>query len=109
MPGCCHDSNALLPRCDTLNVLITSGCGFWDYRLALYLHDQGHDLVAKDNLVGRGSESNIERLQKHGIALVHGVVRCVEDLLAYRQGLSLFATQDSSHWSYPSILIPCST
>jgi CDP-paratose 2-epimerase len=62
-----------------LKVLITGGCGFLGSHLAIYLRDRGHDVVAMDNLVRRGSESNIERLQEHGVAFVHGDVRCVED------------------------------
>jgi len=72
-----------------LKVLITGGCGFLGSNLALYLRDRGHDIVALDNLVRRGSESNIERLQKHGITFVHGDVRCFEDLTDLPSGIEL--------------------
>jgi len=62
-----------------VKVLITGGCGFLGSQLALYLRDCGHAVVAMDNLVRRGSESNIPRLQKHGVTFVHGDVRCSED------------------------------
>jgi CDP-paratose 2-epimerase len=62
-----------------VHVLITGGCGFAGSRLALYLSDQGHRVTAMDNLVRRGSETNIERLQRHGVAFVHGDVRNAED------------------------------
>jgi len=75
--------------CDTLKVLITGGCGFLGSTLALHLRGQGHDVVAMDNLVRRGSESNIERLQEHGVAFVHGDVRCVEDFAGLPHGIEL--------------------
>jgi CDP-paratose 2-epimerase len=70
-----------------LKVLITGGCGFLGSRLALYLRERGHEVVAMDNLVRRGSESNIERLQKHGVTFVHGDVRCFEDFSGLPPGI----------------------
>jgi len=72
-----------------LKVLITGGCGFLGSTLALYLREKGHDVVAMDNLVRRGSESNIERLQQHGVAFVHGDVRCPEDFASLPKGIDL--------------------
>jgi CDP-paratose 2-epimerase len=72
-----------------LKILITGGCGFLGSTLALYLRERGHEVVAMDNLVRRGSESNIERLQKHGVAFVHGDVRCVEDFAGLPPGIEL--------------------
>jgi CDP-paratose 2-epimerase len=72
-----------------LKVLITGGCGFLGSTLALYLCEQGYDVVAMDNLVRRGSESNIERLQEHRFAFVHGDVRCVVDFSGLPQGIEL--------------------
>jgi UDP-glucose 4-epimerase len=43
-----------------LKVLITEGYGFLGSTLALHLCERGHDVVAMDNLVRRGSESNID-------------------------------------------------
>jgi CDP-paratose 2-epimerase len=42
-----------------------------------------------NNLVRRGSESNIERLEKHGIPFVHGDGRCVEDFSGIPPGIEL--------------------
>ena len=72
-----------------MKVLITGGCGFLGSTLALYLCEQGYDVVAMDNLVRRGSESNIERLQERRFAFVHGDVRCVEDFSGLPQGIEL--------------------
>ena len=72
-----------------MKVLITGGCGFLGSTLALYLRERGYGVVAMDNLVRRGSESNIERLQEHGIAFVHGDVRCVEDFAGLPPGIEL--------------------
>ena len=72
-----------------MKVLITGGCGFLGSTLALYLRERGHTVVAMDNLVRRGSESNILRLQEHGIAFVHGDVRCVEDFAGLPPGIEL--------------------
>jgi CDP-paratose 2-epimerase len=72
-----------------VKILITGGCGFLGSQLALYLRERGHGVVAMDNLVRRGSESNIERLQKHGVAFVHGDVRCVEDFANLPPGIDL--------------------
>lgn len=72
-----------------MKILITGGCGFLGSTLALYLRERGHDVVAMDNLVRRGSESNIDRLQEHGVAFVHGDVRCVEDFAGLPQGIEL--------------------
>ena len=72
-----------------MKVLITGGCGFLGSRLALYLRERGHNVVAMDNLVRRGSESNIERLQEHGVAFVHGDVRCDEDFAGLPPGIEL--------------------
>jgi CDP-paratose 2-epimerase len=88
-----HISNPILSAAirgyETLKVLITGGCGFLGSTLALYLRDLRHNVVAMDNLVRRGSESNIEKLQAHGVAFVHGDVRCVEDLGGLPQGIEL--------------------
>jgi CDP-paratose 2-epimerase len=72
-----------------LKVLITGGCGFLGSTLTLYLRDREQAVVAMDNLVRRGSESNIERLQEHGVAFVHGDVRCVEDFAGRPRGIEL--------------------
>ncbi len=83
------DCGALFRTCETLKILITGGCGFLGSTLALYLREKGHNVVAMDNLVRRGSESNIERLQGHGVDFVHGDVRCVEDFAGLPPGIEL--------------------
>ena len=72
-----------------MKILITGGCGFLGSQLALYLCERGHDVVAMDNLVRRGSESNIGRLQEHGVTFVHGDVRCFEDFAGLPSGIEL--------------------
>jgi CDP-paratose 2-epimerase len=72
-----------------LKILITGGCGFLGAHVALYLRERGHDVLALDNLVRRGSESNIEPLQKHGVTFVHGDVRCVEDFTGLPRGIDV--------------------
>ena len=62
-----------------MRILITGSCGFVGSQLAIHLRERGHEVVAMDNLARRGSESNIERLQKYGVAFVHGDVRNAED------------------------------
>src|SRR5579871_183878 len=84
-----HNRSTLLRSHDILKVLITGGCGFLGSTLALYLREKGHYVVAMDNLVRRGSESNIDRLQKYGVAFVHGDVRCVEDFTGLPPGIEL--------------------
>ncbi len=72
-----------------MKVLITGGCGFLGSQLSLHLREQGHDMVAMDNLVRRGSESNIARLDKHGVTFVHGDVRSFEDFSNLPAGIEL--------------------
>ena len=62
-----------------MHILVTGGCGFVGSELAIRLRESGHRVVAMDNLVRRGSESNIDRLAHHGVAFVHGDVRNSED------------------------------
>jgi CDP-paratose 2-epimerase len=70
-----------------LKVLVTGGCGFLGSELALHLREQGYEVVVMDNLVRRGSESNIGRLQKHGVTFIHGDVRCFEDFAGLPSGI----------------------
>ena len=72
-----------------IKILITGGCGFPGSSLAIYLRERGHVVIVMDNLVRRGSESNIERLEKNGITFVHGDVRCVEDFKIPPAGIEL--------------------
>lgn len=70
-----------------MQVLITGGCGFVGSELALHLKENGYRVVVMDNLVRRGSEANIERLQKRGVAFVHGDVRNPEDFANLPAGI----------------------
>jgi CDP-paratose 2-epimerase len=72
-----------------LKILITGGCGFLGSCLAIYLRERGHAAITMDNLVRRGSESNIDRLEKHGVTYVHGDVRCMEDFKNLPSGIEL--------------------
>jgi len=62
-----------------LLILITGGAGFVGSELAVRLTEKNHRVVVMDNLVRRGSESNLERLSHHGVTFVHGDVRNPED------------------------------
>lgn len=64
-----------------MKVLITGGAGFVGANLAVYLTNNGYEVIVMDNLVRRGSELNIEYLKSHGIKFVHGDVRCTEDFI----------------------------
>jgi CDP-paratose 2-epimerase len=62
-----------------LHILITGGAGFVGSELAVRLTEKGHRVVVMDNLVRRGSESNLGRLALHSVTFVHGDVRNPED------------------------------
>jgi len=64
------------------HALITGGSGFVGSTLAIALRQSGlcQDVTALDNLHRRGSELNLDRLSRAGVAFVHGDVRCREDL-----------------------------
>jgi CDP-paratose 2-epimerase len=64
---------------DIMKILITGGAGFVGANLAFYLKERGHDVIAMDNLVRRGSEFNLPALKERGITFIHGDVRCPED------------------------------
>ena len=66
-------------ECNSLHILITGGAGFVGSELAVRLSEKSHRVVVMDNLVRRGSESNLERLARHGVTFVHGDVRNPED------------------------------
>jgi CDP-paratose 2-epimerase len=83
-----------------VRILITGGCGFIGARLALHFTEQGHRVVAMDNLVRRGSEGNIGRLQKRGVEYVHGDVRNAEDFANLPAGIE-FICDASAH---PSVV-----
>jgi len=72
-----------------LKVLITGGAGFVGAQLAFYLKDRGHEVVAMDNLVRRGSELNLPLLQARGIPFLHGDVRNAEDFIPLPQGIDV--------------------
>jgi len=63
-------------------ILVTGGAGFIGASLALHLKREGvaQRVVALDNLRRRGSELNAPRLRAGDVELVHGDIRCPEDL-----------------------------
>ncbi len=63
-----------------MRVLITGGCGFIGSSLALACRQAGWDVVCLDNLMRRGSEILLSRVQTAGAEFVHGDVRILEDL-----------------------------
>ena len=62
-----------------MHILITGGAGFVGSELAVRLAERNHRVAVMDNLVRRGSESNLEKLARHGVRFVHGDVRNAED------------------------------
>ena len=62
-----------------MHILITGGAGFVGSELAVRLSEKKHRVTVMDNLVRRGSESNLEKLARHGVAFIHGDVRNAED------------------------------
>lgn len=71
-----------------MKILVTGGCGFVGSAICMQLTRDGHLVTAMDSLRRRGSEHNVEKLQKYGIKFIHGDVRNPED----------FDDLDSSHW-----------
>jgi nucleoside-diphosphate-sugar epimerase len=63
-------------------VLITGGAGFVGSNLAVAFKRAFADVavLAFDNLKRRGSEMNLPRLKRHGVAFLHGDIRCREDV-----------------------------
>jgi CDP-paratose 2-epimerase len=70
-----------------VHILITGGAGFVGSELAVRLSEKSHRVVVMDNLVRRGSESNLERLAQHGVRFVHGDVRNPEDFQNLPSGI----------------------
>jgi CDP-paratose 2-epimerase len=72
-----------------LNVLVTGGCGFAGSHAALHLQAKGHKVSVLDNLVRRGSERNIDALERRGVSFFHGDVRNPEDFANLPAGIEL--------------------
>jgi CDP-paratose 2-epimerase len=62
-----------------VKLIVTGGCGFVGFNIAIHLVRCGHTVTVLDNLARRGSEINIAELRKHGIEFVHGDIRTPED------------------------------
>lgn len=67
-----------------MKILITGICGFVGSTLAVALQEaiSGATLYGLDNFIRPGSENNRNILQKRGIKLFHGDIRCVSDFEA---------------------------
>lgn len=72
-----------------MKILITGGAGFIGAQLAFYLKNRGHRVIVLDNLVRRGSESNLPRFKRAGVEFVHGDVRNREDFAHVPKGIDL--------------------
>ncbi len=64
------------------NILITGGCGFIGSNLAVLLKGKypSSRIVSLDNLIRKGSELNVERLQNNNIEFIKGDIRNQSDL-----------------------------
>jgi CDP-paratose 2-epimerase len=60
-------------------IIITGGCGFVGYNLAVHLSERGARVTVADNLVRKGSETNVANLRGRGIDFVHCDIRNLED------------------------------
>lgn len=66
---------------DLNEILITGGSGFVGSSIAISLKGElDASVYAFDNLMRRGSELNLSRLESAGVEFVHGDIRCPEDL-----------------------------
>jgi len=65
-------------------IVITGGAGFVGANLLQFFREAypAIQLTGFDNLKRRGSELNLQRLKRLGIAFIHGDVRCPEDFQA---------------------------
>jgi CDP-paratose 2-epimerase len=65
-----------------MKILITGACGFVGSALAACLIErvEGISVVGMDNLIRPGSETNRARLEKLGVAFIHGDLRSASDL-----------------------------
>lgn len=61
-------------------ILVLGGCGFVGSNLCHYFNERGYRVIAFDNLVRRGSETNLPEFKRAGIEFVHGDIRNPEDL-----------------------------
>jgi len=85
---------------DTLKILITGCFEFVGTQLAFHFQHRGHQVIAADNLVCRGSELNLPRFKRHGIEFVNVDVRHPEDLATLPKGIDLI--RDAS--AQPSVV-----
>lgn len=64
-----------------MKIIVTGGAGFVGANLCKYFAAKGHEVIAVDNLVRRGSEMNLPDFKRLGIRFVHGDIRNREDLV----------------------------
>src|SRR5258708_40202342 len=67
---------------DYKKILVTGGAGFVGSHICINLkkHYNAVDVIALDNLIRKGSQLNLPRLEKHGVVFKKGDVRKKEDL-----------------------------
>ena len=65
-----------------MKLLISGICGFVGSEIATRLSDafESLQIIGIDNLVRRGSERNLARLERLGVRVFHGDLRCASDL-----------------------------
>lgn len=68
---------------DPKSYLITGGAGFVGSNIAVFIKQyfENADIYVFDNLKRRGSELNLDRLNKHGVKFIHGDVRIKSDFV----------------------------
>lgn len=65
-----------------MRILLTGVCGFVGSTLAEAIRQRGHtwELVGIDNLIRRGSQTNLERLGHLGVQFIHADLRSTSDI-----------------------------
>src|SRR5260370_41204755 len=63
-----------------MKILVFGGVGHIGANISLEGRKQGYEIVAFDNLVRTGVEKTIPVLEKAGVEIIRGDIRCREDL-----------------------------
>lgn len=79
-------------------ILVTGGAGFVGSNFCIKLknHYSSLDVIALDNLIRKGSELNLPRLEKHGVKFIKGDIRNKKDLRPLKFDLVIECSADPS-------------